>query len=111
MNTEFSAIDEPPKEMPPNGALPPTTPGASRATELRLWATGRRLISSRVTLVADSVEKTSTRLTTRDPTTCTADRLATLPSPPRLRVVVPPSWTLTGIGCPTAWSARRTSTT
>lgn len=56
MKTEFSATDEPPKEIPPNEELPPMTPGAISATELRLCSTGSRAHSSRVMLVADSVE-------------------------------------------------------
>ncbi len=108
MKTEFSATEEPPNEMPPNDEFPPITPGASNATPPRDCATGRRLISSRVMFVAVSVERTSTRFTTREPTTCTASRLATPPSFARLTVVVPPSETLTGTGWPTACSPRRT---
>lgn len=108
MKIEFSAIEEPPKEMPPKLALPPTTPGASSATELRLCATGRRAISSRVMLVADSVDRTSTRLTTREPITCTASRFTRLPSLPRFTVVVPPSATLTASGLPTSEPSRLT---
>src|SRR5690606_41770707 len=50
-------------------------------------------------LVADSVEYTSTRLTTREPTTCTVARL-TAPCASRLTWVVPPSETVAGIGAP-----------
>ena len=106
MKTEFSATEEPPNDMPPNEELPPTTPGASSATELRLCATGRRAHSSRVMLVADSVEYTSTRLTTRDPTTWMESRFTTPPSPPRLTVVVPPRPTLTGTGLPSTCPSR-----
>ena len=111
MNTEFSATDEPPKEMPPKPELPRITPGASSATEVRLWSTGIRASSSRLMLVAVSVEKTSTRLMMRLPTTSIASRLATPPSAPRLTVVVPPSDTLTvapsPTGCPLRSSCRR----
>src|SRR5690606_13572555 len=90
-----SATEETPHDKPPKLELPACTPGASSATEDRLCSTGRRAHSSRVMLVADSVERTSTRLTRREPTTVTAARFATPPSLPRLTVVVPPSGTLT----------------
>lgn len=80
MYTVFSAIDEPPKETP---QLPPThkpasplvRPGASSATESRSRSTGRRSSSSRVMLVADSVEATSTMVTMRELLTSMVSRL------------------------------------
>src|SRR5690606_21185903 len=90
---------EPPNERPPKLEPESITPGASSATEARLWSTGNLASCSRVTLVADSVERTSTRLTTREPTTCTA-AMFTMPSLVKLTVVVPPSDTLTDTGSP-----------
>ena len=109
MKTEFSATDEPPKEMPPNDELPPITPGASSATDDRSWATGMRASSSRLMLNEDSVEYTSTRLTMREPTTCTESSITGPVSlPPRLTLVVPPSETLTATGSLSAWPSRLT---
>src|SRR3546814_13306953 len=87
MDTTFSATDEPPNDRPPKVAPESTTPGASRATEPRLWSTGIRASSSRVTLVADSVEYTSTRLTTCEPTTSIASRFTRQPPASRLTAV------------------------
>src|SRR3546814_5434717 len=67
MDTTFSATDEPPNVRPPKVAPEATTPGASRAIEPRLCLTGIRASSSRRMLVADSEERTSKRLTTREP--------------------------------------------
>ena len=106
MKTAFSATDEPANDRPPNDELPPTTPGAISATADRSCATGSREISWRLMLNEVSVEYTSTRLTTRVPTTCSASRLVTPPPLPRLTVVVPPTATLTDTWSPSFWPSR-----
>ncbi|MNM88535.1 hypothetical protein D3C81_1007560 [compost metagenome] len=87
----FSATDEPPKEMPcpPSEPLPFTAPGASSATAVMSRSTGSRDSSSRVMLVADSVDFTSTI-----DTTCGA-RTSTVPS-----VLTAPSGTFTVVALP-----------
>ena len=86
--------------MPPKPATPRFTPGARIATEVMFWSTGMRLNCSRVTLVADSVELTSTpgRMV---PLTLIASSAVALSAAPTLTVVALPRLTVTFTGCPT----------
>ena len=84
---------------------PAATPGKVAmwlflATEVMFWSTGMRLNCSRVTLVADSVELTSTpgRMV---PLTLIASSAVALSAAPTLTVVALPRLTVTFTGCPT----------